>query len=427
MSLRMSMLSLALLAAPAAADVVVVDPASGNGGALLLAALAGAHDGDVILVRPGQYTTPPAAGYDMPDHSLAVVADAGGAHVALGMVRVIHLSAGHDLLIRGFDITPVGLAQNEVAFCDGSVRFEDCTAVGAPGFSFPNPFVPETWIHVPGQPAFLITSAADLVFERCTLAGGDGQDGTNGLSDASTPGGAALDLADARVVLGDCTVTGGVGGGLLNSPIGPAIGGPGVTVTSTAFGPTQLFLLGGSVSGGAGGNSPTVGGAGGAGLAGGDAGTLLWQRAALVAGGAGGLGAVRGTAGPTSTLVATVTSFGAAWGSALVPAPLREGGAATLELSGGPGDMALVIMSTAHALAPLKAKQAPLLVDPAGLVGPLVLGALDGSGHLSLPFTVPHLPDGLDGLVFPLQLALTSGAGTTLGGATDFVWIDAAF
>jgi hypothetical protein len=427
MSLRTSMLSLALLAAPAAAGVVVVDPASGDGGALLLAALAGAHDGDVILVRPGQYTAPPAAAYDMPDLSLALVADAGGARIALGMVRVTKQSAGHELVIRGFDITPVGIYQNEVAFCDGSVRFEDCTAVGAPGFSFPNPFVPETWIHFPGQPAFLVASAADLVFERCTLAGGDGQDGNNGISDASTPGGAALELTDSRVVFSDCTVTGGVGGGLLNSPIGPAIGGPGLQVNATSSGPTQAFLLGSHVSGGAGGDSPATGGTGGPGLAGGDAGTILWQRAAEVAGGAGGQGAVRGSAGPASTLVATVTSFGAAWGSAIVPAPLREGGAATLELSGGPGDLALVVMSIAHTLAPLKAKQAPLLVDPLGLVGPIVLGTLDGSGHLSLPFTVPHLPDGLDGLVFPLQLALTSGAGTTLGGATEFVWIDAAF
>jgi hypothetical protein len=67
---------LALLAGPAAADVIVVEPVGGGKGpALLQGALDAAQDGDLILVRADTYG-PIANGYHTPDRSINLAGDA---------------------------------------------------------------------------------------------------------------------------------------------------------------------------------------------------------------------------------------------------------------------------------------------------------------------------------------------------------------
>ena len=226
----------AALAPVARAGVVVVDPHGAIGGHLLEAAITGAQDGDILLVRPGDYSALHLGAYVLGDKSLSLVADGAGTPVVLPGVRVLSLPAGKTVWLRGFELRPVGASSSGHALavlgCAGLVVAEECTLVGLT----PPPTGP---ILPAGIGAF--TSESDQVLlARCWAQGGDGQSAGPGASFPG-PGGAGVMVQAGTAALFDCQVFGGRGGeGDTVSPFIAPDGGHGVRL---ALG--QIFVSGG--------------------------------------------------------------------------------------------------------------------------------------------------------------------------------------
>jgi hypothetical protein len=119
-----------------------------------------------------------------------------------------------------------------------------------------------------------------------------------------------------------------------------------------------------------------------------------------------------------------VTEFSAGAGSLAIDSPLREGQSGTIAIDAPADATAWLLFAPTAAYTPLFARQGVLAPSPTALF--LVpIGGTGPTGSLSLPFAAPQLPSGVDGLVVPFQLALSTAAGTTLDGASLLVVVDA--
>jgi len=404
----------------ASASVIVVDPLGGPGVLMLQAALGNVHEGDIILVKPGDYESG-GGFYTLPAVGFALVADGNGANIVLKPLQISSLPADREILVRGFWLSATIPFLSSVAGCDGRVRFEECTIIGSPGHSAF--FMPGGWLHFPGLPGLHVQTSPDVALVRCTLYGGKGQDGFDAVSGQSTDGGAALTVDDARVVLADCTLNGGDGGDEAVASLGAGDGAPAVLFEGTADS-SHAMVFGSSLQAGDGGSAAQAGGDGGPAFGGTSGATLVWLRGSALDGGAGGSGAVPGTAGPDLDLAITPTTFPAKWCSLTVPSPVREGDPHTLILSGPAFEQALLLAATTGWMQPKSKWQGALLVEPTFL-SIFALGSM-GGGVLGVPFTVPLLPPGEDGVVISLQ-AVIAGNPPTLGAGGDLVWVDASF
>lgn len=213
------------------ADVLHVGP--GEPYAEISAAIAAAADRDVILVEPGLY-----ADLDVVNKSISVIGVGRDAVTVLTTsgATVSSLAAGKCVVLANLTIempphitpTPSALF---VSGCLGSVRVDNCYVFGSENSWYPGP-------------AASVSSSGDVVFTRCALEGGYGQDG-NG--DGSDGGGGIAIGGSSRVALYDCLVAGGDGGDHGNcwGCIG-GDGGPGAYITSTCY----LFASGSTFSGG---------------------------------------------------------------------------------------------------------------------------------------------------------------------------------
>src|SRR5215510_3476564 len=227
----------ALLAAPSRAGVLVVDAAGGGDFTKLPAAVAAALDGDILLVRAGEYDLYLTA--PMPAKSLTLLADAPTGPPLIHDVDLHGLPAGYTLILRGFEMDEVdsfGYALR-LEDCEGALVFEDCDIAGAnigpAGFAG----------SPPGWPGARLSACASVTFVRCSLTGGKGADQVIGGSTSTWgpgDGGPALDAIASHVALHDCTLLGGTGG-YGNYVIGTN-GGPGLSLT------TSVALLSGSTS-----------------------------------------------------------------------------------------------------------------------------------------------------------------------------------
>ena len=402
----------------ARADVIVVDPQGGPGGGLLLQqAIDSAHDGDILLLRPGDYTDIDVV---VSGKLLSLVADAGGAQVTLRRLTVVPPFVVGTPLVRGVRAEPPPQAANlgSGLIAGGPVStattmwLEDCTAFGNPvDADGPGPF---PTLPGAGMTVGFVTRA---IVVRCEGTGSDGQNEASGA--VATAGGAGIST-DGNVVIDECTFTGGAGGDGQANPLYGSDGGPGA-ITNAGV----AWLMGCTLQGGDEGADNDESVQAGAGLFVGLGGVYLRDVAALP-------GDVDGLGTPGVPIDAEaselISLFPAAPRGLSVPAPLREDLDSVLSAHGEPGDAVFVWIASEATIHNLPGKQGAFLLS-SPLPAPVLLGVItDPSGTLDVTFHVPLLPAAQDGAVLFLQSAMAPAAGgVVLGSGTAFVWIDQSF
>jgi hypothetical protein len=403
------------LAGPARAGVVVVDPHGGPGDQLLDAAIQGASDGDILLVKPGDYVSFHPQAYGLGFRSLTLVADGGGSPIVLPGVEVTSLPSNGSVHLRGFELAPAeanfdrsGLA---VEWCEGVVVVEDCALRGASARSIAS--------FLPNGAGLFAANSKSVVLARCSVQGGDAGPATG---QYTWPGGSGVQLQKASAALFDCTVLGGRGGdGDIITPFGSPDGGNGVMLVEG-----RIVVCGGSLQGGDEGDSTVIVAQPGSGLAGGFGANVDEARlrdVVVTAGDVNGLG----TPVPAIDLPASMlVSHPAAARSLSLPAPLREGQLASITLGGLQGDLVFVLASLQPAFVLDAFHQGALVVGLPATTA-VVATITDPSGLRVLSFTTPQLPPSLPGLVVALQGVYFGSDGVTLGAPASAVWIDAAF
>lgn len=414
------------LTAPATAlaqTVWTVEP----GGALdqIQAAVDVAADGDVILVRPGDYAT-----FDVVGKSLVIQADpqASVTHfVWLPLIGtpdfaldVRDIAAGQSLVIRGLDITlsyqePVPACS--VTNCAGGVRFEDCTfnasngdgvAVGAcESVTFTRcaalsngPFLPNSSTVYSLNEGLQVAGSTVHLFD-CTVTGSHGKDAFGFVDTDTSDGGTGLALIDSQVFASGSVITGGVGGAAgefaLTSCFDLGDGGAGIDVRGP-LGTSRLFLFDTEVSGGAG-AEPAAGCPEPPGVAGPD---RIVQS-----------GTVLDPAGERRT-------FG-------ISSPAREGGVLESAYLGEPGDFVALLVSGSGS--PGLFVEPYLAVSHLDLASLIVMprGVLDGTGLLFENLPVPQLLPGAQSLSVTTQAVFVDPIGSLfLSGPSSIVLLDAA-
>jgi hypothetical protein len=406
----------ALAQLPAAhAGVVVVDPQGGpGGGQLLQSALNAAQSGDILLLRPGDYTDKDIL---LPGKLVSLVADAGGAQVTLRRLQILLPGLHGTLLVRGIRAEPPQVIATKGPGIETGGGFglpvvpwfEDCTA-------FANPMDPDGPGGQPAAPAYgmVLQFTSPAVLVRCEATGSPGLDAGVGWTGATGGGGGLLFAGMAAAVEG--TFTGGAGGdGPVVAPVG-ADGGHGVAFPFGIVDVMGCTLRGGDE--GAGNDASVKPGAG------------LWTTAGQPA-----LrdvdaeaGAVVGSGTPVADVVSTkpVTLFPAATRGLAMPGVVREGEVATLAVHGQPGDDVFAHLSAGASVLSFPSKQGALVLAST-LPAPLFLGRiLDPAGTLEIPITMPALPAGFDGFVLYMQAFMRpAGGGLVTGSGSACVWLDA--
>jgi hypothetical protein len=407
-------LVLPVLAVTARAGVVVVDPQGGVGGPLLEAAIQGAGDGDILLVRPGDYVTAHGFPYALGDKSLTLVADGAGTPVVLPGLDVSTLAAGSRIRVCGFELRPGDTSTQRpglsVLWSQGEIEVDDCTLVGADA--------PSSTDLPPGAGLFAANTKS-VVLARCDVRGGDAGPP---LGSFTWPGGTGVQLQKASAALFDCTVLGGRGGdGDTITPFGFPYGGHGVFLLEG-----RIVVSGGSLRGGDEGDSTVIVAQPGSGLVGGVGANVDEARlrdVVVTAGSVNGLG----TPAPDIDLPASMlVSHPAVARSLSLPVPQREGQLASLTLGGLQGDMVFVLASLQPAFVLDAFHQGALVVGLPATTA-VVATITDPGGLLVLTYATPELPPSIPGLLVALQGVHFGSDGVTLGAPAGAVWIDDSF
>lgn len=405
-----TLLALVALALPASADVLVVDAAGGGEFTSLVTAVAAAGDGDLLLVRAGDYREF-ATALQVSGKSLAIVADGSGPVLAPAIQAIA--GPGQRVVLRGLTLEPglhdpitIGLvAAGEDVFV------EQCTILGRDGHpAFANAF----------GGTGLVASGGRLVLVDCLIEGGRGASTAPFTFVSAQPGGLAVDVAGpTELAFHGCTLTGGDGGDQMPDPFGTGPGGSGGDGLSSNS-PGLLLVSGGAVTGGDGGDGDQVPGsftsstyAAGNGVHLSGTATLTLRDTPLAPGqpGVDGLGqpgfaGAALVAGPGNGLVQHPAGHRAlAFGS-----PASEGGLLQLGYSGEAGDLVGLFLSGGLA-SPLAVKQGVFhLGSP--WAGPFLLGPIAAPGVASFSFAMPNLGLSPDDAV----LALAQGVVKPLAG-----------
>ncbi len=167
-----------VLAGAANAGVIVVDPGGGpGGGALLQAAIDGAVDGDILLLRAGDYSDQDVT---LTGKRLALVNDAGGLEVTLRRLTVTLPSGGGAVLLRGLTSSPPAVdttagaalsVTGTFATTTFAVWIEDCVATGGQAGVDGSGGLP-TFAYS----GIVLAFVPRAVVIRCTARGADGFD-----------------------------------------------------------------------------------------------------------------------------------------------------------------------------------------------------------------------------------------------------------
>ena len=407
------------LATPALADVIVVDPAGGDGSAQLQAALADALDGDVVLIRAGTYTAFGApVFYDVIGKGLTLTTDAAEPPV-LGPLEIRNVPAGSTVVVRGFTLSQsavplsAGAPTPGLTVIDdaGAVWIEDCAIHGQDGSDLP--FTG----NFEGAAGAVVVGSPVVTFQRCTLTGGRGANYSApfGFKLYASSGGSGLSVGDeSSVAAYDSSMTGGAGGnGTTFNGTEYGSGGDGVSANQAT-----LLLSGCTLTGASNGSSTNEFDEAGSGLS-----ALFSESVERDCSFTPGALVVPGVAGlPVWPAPGAVSSYPALPRGFSVSGPLQEGDAGTLSIDGTPGDLVTLLVAPDAGFLPLSGKQGVLLLAPPLLLVPL--GAIGPSGNLAIGFTTPNLPISLLGVTLPLQLVVQSADGLTLETGSTFVWLD---
>ena len=148
--------------------VVAENPGPGVDFTNLQKAVQASADGDLVLVRDGDY-----AGFTIEDRGIVVTAEVG-ADVHTASLRILDLSAGKTVVLRGLQAqAPSGAGTAlTVRNCAGSVWIEDCILRGGVGDNdFIAPFDP-----LDSYAGARVQDSVAVSFARCDLFGGAGLD-----------------------------------------------------------------------------------------------------------------------------------------------------------------------------------------------------------------------------------------------------------
>jgi len=386
---RISSVALALstlvFAAPAlpplGGNVLVVDDDGTAPFTAIQSAVNAAIDGDVVLVRPGNYS-----GFLVTNKSLVVVGDTGGAVTVQGAVRVLDLAASRtvvlaNLLVTGDSGVDVGLASGlDCADNAGIVRAESCSFTGGG-------FVSSGGVRV--------RSSVDVSLTGCTLRGGTAV--------TSTLASAAVDAANSsRVTVYGCELDGAMGSAVSCSEVPPHghTGGFGGWVRD-GF----LFGSGSKFSGGQSGDAPASSafncmatGSGGTGLFAENADvrllncvTIAGQPGLLLDNGCGPCGSL-GYAG-SAQFGGTIATLPGSARNLHAPTPVIGGTSATIALAGTPGDRVSLLVSETTTPATFVPQWRGMLQVPNPRTGGdtrvLAAGTIPASGQLNYALSLP--------------------------------------
>jgi hypothetical protein len=407
-------------AATSRGSVIVVDPGGGSGGAALLqSAIDAAQEGDILLLRPGDYASAYGSHPQIIDKGLTLIVDGPPGSVVLSGLRIHSEVPDSHVFVRGLHIEPqplVAFPSGAVeTFSMGTVWFEDCVFTGAAAVN---------QVSVPGlaSPDVIPPFANSMTLVRCTITGADGADEVPGVSPA-LPGAAGANLALVWVTLHECLVQGGKGGDgdpFVGGNPGLAYGGWGLEFKIFVNG----SVLGCTLQGGDEGlNNPAATQPG--------YGLFINISSINVRDSEIHAGSVKGAGTPAPDIQAmgsSVVYYPAALRSLAVPSPLREGESSVLHVQGEVGDYVWVVLGLSAGLEPMEFKQGNFVLDDV-LPSPAILGAItDASGVLDKAFQLPILPTGIDGVLITLQSAvMPASGGFLLGSGSALVWLDAAF
>jgi hypothetical protein len=387
------------LLASAEAGVLVVDVAGSPGTfGHPQAAVIAAVDGDVILVRPGDYSA--SLPIEIIDRSLTIVADPPGSTVITTHILVSGLSAAKAVVIRGLDVVgsktlPTTGAGVTASLCLGSVLVEDCELEGGVGGVFFN-------AGQPGEPGLWAAFGSSITAVRCTLRGGIGYPGSPQFSKG--PGGPGAQASfGSSIALFDCAAFG-------NSPADSVHAGHGAVVLHGSTGMISgCTLIGGDAVPGC------AYCAGGFGLQINADSTVRWIDSTFVAG----TGAISSM--PVQAPPGTVNSWPGQARSWTLESPVQELKPAAVDVAGVQGDTVLFFWSPQGDHLPVGGVEAWMVLG-SPLLGPFVLGTITNSdGRLALSIPAPPLvPAILDAYTFHMQPVFVNGAQVVAGAPSAF-------
>lgn len=418
-----SVLAAVLFAAPlTAADVIVVDAGGAGDYTTLTAAVAAAVDGDLLLVKHGEYFEPgPVVIFDK---ALTIAGEPIGpsgadiVRVREGLV-VRDLSGGRQVVLQnlwaaGLPSSASAAATPGLQLLDNNnhVRLQHTTLQGGGGGDDANPG---------GAPGLSATNSASVALVHSAASGGGGQFSPD-LHVPTGPGGHGIHITGGQLALVG-SVAGGGWGGSNNVGAWPYGGDGGHGVLADG---ADVFMSSATIRGGDGGIAH-VGGAGGAGLVLTDTDWALRLADTAFFGGQGGFSDV-GPHGPNGAqLVDPLGSLFAVTGTRHtfdLTSPVREGEVGTFEFGGEVGDSILLFLSLDLHLLPLAGYQGVFLLGPATLFDAI---ALPAPGDIDVPFIAPDLPVGLEHLDLHVQAAYPGPDGAKLGPGLVLTLVDGAF
>jgi hypothetical protein len=408
--------ALALLSGRSEAGVLVVAP-QGQPYSQISSAVLAAQDGDVILVKSGVYSQ-----VGLGTKSIAIVAEVGASVTVAGPINIANLPAGKTIVLDRVNADGSwGTAPTHALLiinCAGAIRVQQGSFTGGNGAVTIDSDCDLSGT-ADGKAAVRVFGSSDVAFAGCIVTGGWGayvwdsdchiQEDTVMVGGA---GGIGLELSGASVtVAGSSVFGGGSGSGGYSEDAGD-----GAAVAALS----RLVLTGSHFQGGNGGDSfdgiaPAHGGDGGRGVfVSGDSEVRLLDDELV-----GGLqGAGWGLAGglPAAPLAGggAVTSWSGEAASLDISELLREAQSTPVQVTGAPGDLVLLFLSLQTVSVAAPQAKGTFQLAPSSLLGPIVLGALGGSGQVTLSGTMPHLPAGLLSAEFYLQALLSGPGGLTL-------------
>ena len=412
----------------ARAGVIVVDPGGGPGQALLQAAIDSAVDGDVIVLKTGQYSSP-GVPITIVGKAITIVGDTAPALMQVRGMFVSRVPAGRDVVLEYLylgehDTSPEpGFTSGLIADLSGGggLRLQGCWVTGSSGW-----FDGVAIIDYPPYPAALVSGDGDASFLHCRIMGGHGHHHFLDIFQEHhwpQPGMPALIVDGSRVALHFCPLSGGYAGSGPDAGSDPLPdGGSALVLRNGAF----AYTYGQTFTGGSEGGNPEPGCTSGDAIRVEASGGEVWVRGTTLV-----PGSVQapGTSGlPINLLGGSSTSFTEpvqifADGDKNV---YHEGESLLFFTTGHPGDAVLMFLSVQSGFVPLSKLQGVLGLSPTLLFGPIPLGVVGAVGYVQLPAIVPNLPAAFDSLlVFWQTLEMTPG-GPVLGAPRTIVLLDAS-
>ncbi len=411
-----------------AGDVRVVVPVGGPY-LTVQSAVDASADGDVVLVRAGDYN-----GFNVVGKGVAVVADTGDLVRIFGAIRVRNCTG--DVLLAGLQGTGgSGSLAAEVnaltaASNTGALRVQHCTLAGSP-----------TGPVCERRHAALVQDCPNVAFLSCTLTAANSDGALHG---SGMTGSSGLSAIRSSVAVHDSELRGGSTACAALGYVG-ADGGEGLQADAATF----VFAANAVVRGGSGTGVPCGdGGGGGHGVEARGAGTSVRLLDTLTSGGAPGIGNTPyqcpcapwwfccdcfwdGYPGqPVYTYPgASVVTLAGQHRRLDGPDVAREATTIVLECRGAPGDLVALAIGRGAPFVHVPGANGVQLAGPAGTPPRYrILGMVPAGGVLTAPLTLLSLPPNVQGEVWHLQTIHVTGAGTRhYAGSLSLVVLDSAF